>query len=197
MPGRVFLSRPLAEIAAIFDADLALEEPGPQLDIEPGNMVPVLHKAQEMQLVEMRWGIVPVGRVDARGRPVLKTIINARSETVFEKTAYEGTLTCTLPVDGWYEWTGETRRKTRWRITADDEALLFFAAIYDVWQAPSGLKVVSCATLTREPNDDVRDYHHRMPVLLDQEDALSWIEGDRSLASKPPPVHLSVTEAGF
>ena len=41
-------------------------------------------------LTRMRWGMIPVGRVNARGRPVMETIVNARSETVFEKSAFQG-----------------------------------------------------------------------------------------------------------
>ena len=57
----------------------------------------------------MRWGMIPVGRVNARGRPVMETIVNARSETLFEKTAFQGVARCLVPADGWYEWTGAVR----------------------------------------------------------------------------------------
>ena len=60
-----------------------------------------------------------MGRTNARGRPVMETIVNARSETLFAKSAYRRTSRrCLMPVSGWYEWTGERRRKTRWAIRA-------------------------------------------------------------------------------
>ena len=62
----------------------------------------------------------------------METIINARSETVFDKSAFEGVGRAVIPVDGWYEWTGEKRRKTAWRIfSGKDGSPLLFAAITD------------------------------------------------------------------
>ena len=111
----------------------------------------------------MRWGIIPVGRVNARGRPVMETIINARAETVFDKTAFDGVCRAVVIVDGWYEWTGEKRRKTAWRIFGDTP--LIFAAITDVWKAPGGKEVKQVATVTCDPNKDIAEIHHRMGVL--------------------------------
>ena len=82
-----------------------------------------------------------------------------------------------MPVHGWYEWTGETRRKTAWRIGAKNGGLLFFAAITDVWKAPGGLEVPQVATVTCPPNEDVAPIHHRMGVLLRHEDVGHWLTG--------------------
>ena len=116
MPGRLFLiSDPcLPNVAA----------PPPRRNIKPGEMVWTLTADGPR---EMRWGMIPVGRVNARGRPVMETIINARSETVFDKSAFAGVQRAVVPADGWYEWTGEKRRKTPWQITRKDNALLWFA----------------------------------------------------------------------
>ena len=113
------------------------------------------------------------GRVNARGRPVMETIVNARSETVFDKSAFQGVRRGVLPVNGWYEWTG----KTRWAISDPDQPLLLFAAIWDVWRGPGGVELAQMATLTCEPNADVRDIHHRMPVLLRPQDVEIWLTG--------------------
>lgn len=147
---------------------------------------------------EMRWGIIPVGRVNARGRPVMETIINARSETVFDKSAYEGVKRAVVPVDGWYEWTGEKRKKQPWRITRKDGALLWFAAIYDVWKAPGGTEVAQVATVTCEPSADVRDIHHRMGVLLTSDQLGLWLSGSQEAAAalmQPFPDGMLLVEA--
>lgn len=88
-----------------------------------------------------------------------------------------------MPVDGWYEWTGEKRRKTAWRITDSGGAPLSFAAIYDVWTAPGGLEVPQVAAITCEPNADVRDIHHRMGVLLEPVQFDTWLDGDEAAAA--------------
>lgn len=198
MPGRLFLTRPMAEVAAYLSADpgAVLDEPA-RANIAPGQDILVC--AEDRVLRRMRWGIIPVGRKNARGRPVMETIINARSETVFEKSAFHGVRRCLIPADGWYEWTGEKRRKTAWRLRHTEGTLLVFAGIYDVWVAPGGTELAQVAAVTCEPNDDVRDIHHRMGVLLDPPQFDVWLgenEGAAADLMRPyPDGRIEVSEA--
>lgn len=181
MPGRLFLTTPLAQVAETLGVSVepVSDEP-PRRNIAPGQDVITLNASG---LQRMRWGMIPVGRVNARGRPVMETIINARSETLFEKTAYTGTARAVLPVDGWYERTGKTRRKTAWQIRAKDRGLLFFAAITDAWTALNGAVLHQLAAVTCEPSADVRDIHHRMGVLLDPADFSTWLNGTEAVVA--------------
>lgn len=181
MPGRFFLKTELSKVAkALGVADFPDNEP-PRVNIAPGQEIVVC--TPKMRLTRMRWGMIPVGRVNARGRPVMETIINARSESLFDKSAFQGVGRAIVPADGWYEWTGKARRKQAWRIRPRDEELLFFAAITDVWQAPGGRQLPQVATVTCAPNADVRDIHHRMGVLLRSADVATWLLGDGGAAS--------------
>ena len=175
MPGRLFLDLSGPQLADRLGWDAgAVAAEVPRRNIAPGQQVATL-TGDGLGL--MRWGIIPVGRVNARGRPVMETLINARSETVCDKTAYEGVGRAVVPVTGWYEWTGEKRRKTAWRISSEDGGLLFFAAISDVWEAPGGLAVPQVATVTCAPNGDVAPIHHRMGVILNEADLPRWLTG--------------------
>ncbi|MDU9004973.1 SOS response-associated peptidase [Sedimentitalea todarodis] len=188
MPGRVFLTDPPEVIAATFGASAApIADEQPRHNIAPGQDVVALTDAG---LTRMRWGMIPVGRVNARGRPVMETIVNARAETVFDKSAFAGVGRAVLPVNGWYEWTGEKRRKTAWRITPMEGGLLCFAAITDVWEAPNGQRLHQLATVTCAPSGDVRDVHHRMAVILEPEQVSAWLrapEADLSRLMRPWP----------
>ncbi|SHG81196.1 SOS response-associated peptidase [Marivita hallyeonensis] len=195
MPGRLFLTRDVAELAAI--AGVAAPEPEePRRNIQPGQQVLTL---TTHGFTRMRWGMIPTGRTNARGRPVMETIINARSETVFDKTAYENMHRAVVPADGWYEWTGAKGRKTAWDIRSDDGDALWFAAIYDIWSGPGGIKVPQVATLTCQPSGDVRDIHDRMGVLLSPAEIQLWLTGDqdaaRGLFRSWPDGRLRVTAA--
>lgn len=175
MPGRLFLDQTGEALGAALSLEHgAIADQKPRQNIAPGQQI-ITWTNDGLGL--MRWGIVPVGRVNARGRPVMEQIINARSETVFDKSAYEGVGRAVVPVGGWYEWTGEKRRKTAWRIRPKDQGLLYFAAITDVWEAPGGLKVPQVATVTCAPNADVAPIHHRMGVLLKRSDVALWLNG--------------------
>jgi putative SOS response-associated peptidase YedK len=176
-------------------ADVVGNEPA-RRNIAPGQEIVVFDGA----LARMRWGIVPVGRVNARGRPVMEQIINARSETVFDKSAFDGVGRAVIPVNGWYEWTGETRRKTAWRIAPKAGGFLFFAAITDVWTAPGGLQVRQVAAVTCAPNRDVAPIHHRMGALLERAELTVWmgddLEAAKALMVPWPEGRLEISQAG-
>ena len=197
MPGRVFLTTAMDRVAAGLGVapDPVADEP-PRHNIAPGQEMVV---CTVDGLTRMRWGMIPVGRVNARGRPVMETIINARSETLFGKTAFDGTGRAVVPVDGWYEWTGKARRKTAWRIRPKAGGQLYFAAITDVWAGPGGLQVPQVATVTCAPSGDVEKVHHRMAVILRAEDVGLWLRGSGSkvmpLMRPWPDGSLAVEEA--
>ena len=109
----------------------------------------------------------------------METIVNARSETVFQKSAFERTGRAVVPADGWYEWTGQKRRKTAWRITSKDNSVLWFAAITDLWTGPGGVSLLQVATVTCPPSDDVAELHDRMGVILPAEKINQWLQGDK------------------
>lgn len=180
MPGRFFLTRQSTRIAEYLGLRHDGHDQAPRYNIQPGQEMIVL-TANGWE--SMRWGMIPVGRVNARGRPVMETIINARSETVFDKSAFEGVGRAVVPVDGWYEWTGEKRRKTAWRIESANGAPLLFAAITDRWTAPGGQYVDQFAAVTCEPNDDLRPIHHRMGVLLSCDNVETWLSGSEQQAA--------------
>lgn len=200
MPGRMFLTTPLSSLTALYGAESDIEALSPRLNMAPGQELAVLvPDGPGRRLVSMRWGIVPVGRVNARGRPVMEVIVNARSETVFAKSAFDGTGRAVVPADGWYEWTGEKRKKTAWRIASADGAVLHFAAITDSWQAPGGRLLPQVATVTCAPNRDVAPIHDRMGVLLAPEDIETWLHGSEEAAAALmvpwPEGRLAITEA--
>ncbi|MBM7068729.1 SOS response-associated peptidase [Actibacterium sp. 188UL27-1] len=175
MPGRLFLTRPMAELSSALNVPLPIpaEEP-PRANISPGQDILVLTRKG---MTRMRWGMIPVGRVNARGRPVLQNIVNARGETVFGKSAFRGVGRALVPADGWYEWTGKKGRKQPWRIWPKDGAPLTFAAITDIWTAPGGTKLPQVALVTCDPSGDVKDLHDRMGVIVAAEDRATWLDG--------------------
>lgn len=197
MPGRLFLTRATSEVAAALGVAAPERSDPPRVNIAPGQEVLCLRPGARLDW--MRWGMVPVGRVNARGRPVMETIVNARSETVFQKSAFAGVGRCVVPAEGWYEWTGRARRKTAWQIRPAAGGLLYFAGIYDVWRAPNGVDVAQVATVTCPPSPDVAQVHDRMGVLLAPEAFETWLSGPPDalgpLMVPAPAGSLRVTKA--
>jgi putative SOS response-associated peptidase YedK len=200
LPGRLLLTATVAELAGRFGAQASGVAEAARPDAAPGALLAAVISEGGRRLVAMRWGLIPMGRTNARGRPVLDTIVNARSETLFAKAAYAGLRRCILPVGGWVEWTGPPRRRTRWTIDTPGAAIIAVAAVWDRWQAPGGAEVLSLATVTCAPNADVAPVHDRMPAILEPDAWPLWLgeaEGDPAAVLRPLPAgRLRVSAAG-
>ena len=70
--------------------------------------------------------------------------------------------------------------------TDADGGLMAFAAISDVWTAPGGRRLAQVATVTCEPNVDVKPIHHRMGVILSRAGQLETLRLDKDAPSRAP-----------
>lgn len=164
-----------------------LQQPNfpPRLNIAPTQPVPIVrldHNDQrEFHLV--RWGFVPSW---AKDPGTFTTLINARSETAFEKPSFRGAMMyrrCLIPADGFYEWTGERGRKTPHFIRRRDKGLMAFAGLWETWLGADGSEFDSVAILTTTANATMEPIHTRMPVILAPENFDVWLntrETDKS-----------------
>jgi putative SOS response-associated peptidase YedK len=187
LPHRFFLDAPAEALAAHFG--LPAGEILAWRDAVPGSVVPVV-AGDPLRFLPMRLGMIPMGRRNARRRPVLETIVNARGETLFAKDAFAGLARGLLPVSGWYEWIVEGRRRRRWAVRLPGSPVMALAAVWDVWKAPGGAEVASFATVTCAPNAEVAAVHDRMPVILAPEAWPVWLgeaEGDPEALLVPAP----------
>jgi len=188
LPHHFFLEAAAEALAAPFGLPAASAQPW--REVVPGGVVPAVAGGPR-RFVAMRLGMIPVGRQTARKRPVLETIVNARAETLFRKPAFAGLARCLLPVGGWYEWTGEgRRRRRRWAVRMPGRPVIALAAVWDLWRAPGGTEVASLATVTCAPNPEIASVHDRMPVILAPEAWPVWLgeaEGDPAALLVPAP----------
>ena len=159
----------------------------------PGDGLPI--RRPDGTVADMRWGLIPQGRRNARGRPVMDTLVNARSETLFAKSAWLGVRRGTLDVLGWIEMAGDVR----WRIGAEDGAVLTMAVVWDVWRAPGrGIEIAQAATVTCAPSGVVAPIHDRMPVVLTGDGIVAWQGGTEAEAAAAyrPVGGLTATREG-
>jgi putative SOS response-associated peptidase YedK len=133
----------------------------------------------ERECVPVRWGLIPSWAKDPN---IGNKMINARAETVAEKPAFREALArsrCLVPADGYYEWQREGRmgqRKQPFYICLRDGRPFAFAGLWERWAGPDGTIIESCAILTTEPNESLKDIHDRMPVILAQADYDQWLD---------------------
>ncbi len=183
MCGR-FTSTTSAEDLAVYFAvdEVAVGERRPRWNVAPTDPVlSVVERDGTRRMGEMRWGLVPFW---AKDPSVGSRMINARAETIREKSAYARPLErrrCLVPADGFYEWQARpgTKAKQPFHIRRRDGEPLAIAALWDSWRPERGSddgRIVSCVLITTEANELVRPVHDRMPVVLPRSSWDAWLD---------------------
>ena len=122
------------------------------------------------------WGLIPGWAKDDSRRAGM---INARIETLREKPAFKDLLEknqCIVPIDGYYEWQEKGGTKIPYYFYNEDNSMLFLAGLWDKWINRSGETVTSFTIITKEAVESISEVHHRMPVILDLENAHKWAQ---------------------
>ncbi|GAA3741467.1 SOS response-associated peptidase [Streptomyces tremellae] len=180
MCGRYAASRSPEDLRSTFGIEAwePAEELAADWNVAPTKEVPaVLDRPRKddpgagpvRQLRTLTWGLVPSWAKTPDGGA---RMINARAETVHEKTAYRRPFSarrCILPADGYYEWlTGADERqleekgkrkrprKQPYFVTPADGSVMALAGLYEFWRDPSlpgdhpGAWRVTCSVITTE-----------------------------------------------
>ena len=129
----------------------------------------------------LRWGLIP-WYAKKPGKP----LIQARSETVAEKSAFAQSFArrrCLIPASGFFEWDRSSGKPLPYHIRRRDGHPLVMAGIYDWWKSPQGEKLGSCCLLTTGANPEVAQVHDRMPVVVEPGDYACWLEGEPDQAA--------------
>ena len=156
-----------------------------QISSSTANKVPViLRHGGENACRLMHWGLIPNW---AKDPSVGNRMINARAESLREKPAFKQlveTRRCIVPADGFYEWRKEGKRRVPMWVHLKNREPFGLAGLWDVWRNPSGSRVESFTIITTEPNELIRPFHNRMPVILRPEDEELWLDVSRTSFAK-------------
>jgi putative SOS response-associated peptidase YedK len=152
-------------------------------EIFPTDVVPV--RTGVHQYRAMKWGFAGYDG---------KSIINARSETALEKPAFRSSMLerrCLVPASGYFEWMKSRKKKTKYQFFRPHSPI-FMAGC---WRVEPCLNVPSFVILTREATPELMTFHNRMPVIIPQEKAESWLN-DGPDVMNTPMLELAYQEAG-
>ncbi len=167
MCGRVAYAAPAAELLESYPWLTAAPAPDSRYNLAPTDPVVVVG-AQCARM--LRWGID--GR---RGG-----LFNLRAETALERPFYHGLLLrhrVVMPVSNFYEWRRRGAVRTPFAVARADDRLLNLAALAGHFDGGEAVTV-----LTTTPNSDLAPLHDRMPVVLSDDDAATWVLEDLSMA---------------
>ena len=148
---------------------LPLELPEMTEQVFPKGLAPIiLQTGGDAQLVAKTWG-VPLTIKGAKGQPLIKAVANARNDKLGSYPWRYSTQErrCLIPATGYFEpGLGPAGIKGEILFTVKGRPEFFLAGL---WEGDTFTMV------TTEPNEFVRQFHDRMPVVLSDEDARAWL----------------------
>ena len=144
-------------------------------EIRPTDVVPVLASNREGRaaVFPMRWGFHLPGNT---------LVVNARSESAGEKPTFREAWRshrCVIPASWYYEWehfktpSGKNKTGYKYAIQPEGTDVTWLCGLYRI---EDGLPVF--AVLTREPSQELRKIHDRMPLMLPKAAVADWIRPD-------------------
>ncbi len=150
------------------------EDPAPNYNAPPMAHVPVLCFDESGPYgTMMRWSLVPGW---SKTPDTKYSTFNARSEDAATKPTFRSAFKrrrCIIPASGFYEWKKlKDGSKQPYYITRADDDLLYFAGLWECWQD----ELITCTILTTTPNAEMTALHHRMPCILEREQAEAWCD---------------------
>ena len=126
----------------------------------------------------MKWGMVPVWAKDEK---IGYKMINAKSETIFEKPSWSRpvkTKRILVPANGFYEWKKTDDSKQPFYIQQKGSNVMYLAGIWDTWHDGKSDELHSYTIITTSPNKEMSEIHDRMPVILAKDEAEPWLSSD-------------------
>jgi len=152
--------------------------PTPRYNIAPSQMAPVITRGTGIKLRGMKWGLIPHW---AKDPSIGASLINARSETAPDKPSFRDAFKskrCLIPATGFFEWTpakgGEGKQPIF--VRTRNQGIFSFAGLWSAWKDPArNEEILTYTILTTEPNDFMKAYHNRMPVILSTESEKVWL----------------------
>lgn len=188
MCGRFSLIASPEEIAEFF-AVLEIEKFPERYNIAPTQPIMVIIDGQvsgegsnlpQRRALLVRWGFTPTWVKDPKDFPLL---INARSETAIGKASFKAAMRhrrVLIPASGFYEWKrppkGSKEKSQAYWVKPRQQKIVAFAGLMETWSSPDGSEVDTAAVLTTAANNTLSPVHHRMPVVINQEDFSRWLD---------------------
>lgn len=150
-----------------------------------------------------RWGLWPSWVKDPRDFPLL---FNARSESAAEKAAFRAAMKyrrVLVPASGFYEWKrapkGSREKPRAYWVHPRNGGLVAFAGLMETWHSPDGSEIDTAAILTIAANREFASIHDRMPLVIQPENFMRWLDcraGDaKTVADLVHPVEEGMLEA--
>ena len=178
MCGRASLTKNESDLEESFGASFYTEDitkyiPLPAFNIGPVQKLPFIAQDDPLHFQIGWWGWnVTIGNNT-------QLVINARLEEIDKKRTFVPHLNhgrCIIPLDGYYEWQKCGSQKIPYRITVPDGGLFAVAGLWREEVANDGTVSKRIVIITRAAQKDIAGIHDRMPLILNKEEWVEWMD---------------------
>lgn len=84
-------------------------------------------------------------------------------------------------VDGYYEWQHKDGKKIKHLIEQKNQKTIMLCAVYNEWFYDEvNAKIKTLSIITRPPNNDLKEIHDRMPLIIHEKYKDDWLQGTLS-----------------
>lgn len=177
MCGRFRLDSEIDEIAAKYRVDYKEVDEYNVGDFYPSQGAAIILGSGRRVLTLAKWGFT-----NNYNRSI---VINARSETITERPMFKDSFysaRCIIPANLFYEWKDEGKsKKVKYKIGLKGRDLISLGGIYKLSIDENQKKHISFVIITTEAEGDIKDVHHRMPLIIDDEKLGLWLDNNTPL----------------
>ena len=145
-------------------------------NIAPSQNVNIIQFTDKPFIESVNWGIIFLDKRDNQ----IHRIINSRIETVQDKYIFKESYLkrkCLIPANGYYEWKKENGHKKPFFIQVPNLETIYFAGLWKISKIDDFNKK-TFTILTKQANNFIQKIHHRMPIILDINEGLKYLNND-------------------
>ena len=162
----------LKNIFNIYNSDFNITQ---SYNVSPGQDVNIILSYKfENYLLSSNWGYNFINSKTQNNQ----SVINSRIETINSKLLFKDSFLkrkCIIPVNGYFEWSQQEGEKKPYFIQLGAGELIYLAGVWRKEKYNDDKRRVF-SIITKAANSKINKIHHRMPVVLNTNNAQDYLE---------------------
>jgi len=149
----------------------------PQFNIAPGRGIRMFHRLYQgkLQCDPIRWGYRSPRAVERR-EPIEPCVLIERAVLGLYYRHMWMSGRVLIPINGWYEWTGDNTNRLPWYIRLKNDKPMFLAAVTNYVPEKAQTVERGCAIIADAGAAGLLDPGDLRPVVFTPEHAMRWLE---------------------
>ena len=147
-------------------------------NIAPSQYSLIITNNKFLDVEKAKWGFTFI----EKKTNLSKNVINSRIESIKEKYLFKESYfsrKCIIPANGYYEWYNNQNKKIPFFIHIPESEPIYFAGIWKYINFKENKNKIF-SIITKNSNSNLNSLHHRMPIILSQNEGEIFINNQKS-----------------